>query len=210
MTRITIIGSGNMARGIATRALTGGHDVQILARELSKAQALGRELAVPMTGTITDVLEGHIVVLALPYDAALSVVEELGSKLGGKIVLDITNPVDFVSFAGMVTPADSSAAQELARRAPPSASVVKAFNTTFAGTLISGEVAGHPLDVFIAGDDPDTKAVVAAVIQSSELRPVDVGDLHMARYLEGLGFLHMSIQTTQGGNFATGLKVLGT
>jgi predicted dinucleotide-binding enzyme len=206
---ITIIGAGNMARGIALRALSGGHDIQILAREALKAKALGEEIGVFSTGSISEALSGDIVVLAVPYEAALAVVEELGDRLADKIVLDISNPVDFSTFAGLVTPADSSAAQEIARRTPSTASVVKAFNTTFAGTLITGEVEGHALDVFIAGDDADSKANVAALLESCELRPVDVGDLHMARYLEGLGFVHMCIQTAHGGSFATGLKVIG-
>lgn len=198
-----------MARGIAVRVLSGGHDVQILAREALKAKALGEDIGVSSTGGISEALSGEVVVLAVPYEAALSVVEELGDRLADKIVLDISNPVDFATFAGLVTPVDSSAAQEIAGRTPQTASVVKAFNTTFAGTLVSGEVEGHALDVFIAGDSADSKTVVGALLESCGLRPVDVGDLHMARYLEGLGFVHMSIQTTHGGSFATGLKVLG-
>jgi predicted dinucleotide-binding enzyme len=209
MSRITIIGAGNMARGIAGRALAGGHDVQILARDPERAQALGHDLDASSTGGLDEVPSGDIVFLAVPYEAALSVVRDLGDRLAGKIVVDITNPVDFATFTGMVTPADTSAGQEISRHLPPTASVVKAFNTTFAGTLASGEVVGQALDVFVAGDDADTKAAVAALIESSALRAIDVGGLHMARYLEGLGFLHMSIQTTQGGNFATGVKVLG-
>ena len=209
MSSITIIGAGNMARGIAGRALAGGHVVEIFARDLEKAKALGHDLNVSSTGGLDDVPAGDIVVLAVPYEAALNVVQQFGDRLADKTIVDITNPVDFSTFSGMVTPADTSAAQEVARQLPPSASVVKAFNTTFAGTLASGEVGGQPLDVFVAGDDPDTKAAVTALIESSGMRAVDVGDLHMARYLEGLGFLHMSIQTTQGGNFATGVKVLG-
>lgn len=99
-------------------------------------------------------------VLAVYYPDAQTAVEQYGDDLSGKVVVDITNPVN-EAFDGLVTPPDSSAAQELASRAA-GARVVKAFNTTFAGTLSEGRVAGQPLDVFIAGDDEDAKATVAS------------------------------------------------
>ena len=209
MTSISVLGSGNMARGIATRALAGGNDVQILDRDQAKATALAGELGGGTTGTLGDPLTGDIVVLALPYDAAAPAVRQYGDALAGKIVIDITNPVDFATFAGLVTPADSSAAQEIAKVAPSGAHVVKAFNTTFAGTLVAGQVDGQPVDVFIAGDDADAKAAVASFIESTGLRPVDVGDLSKAHYLEGLGYLHMGVQMIRGTNFATGIKLIG-
>ncbi|MGH9252529.1 MAG: NADPH-dependent F420 reductase [Acidimicrobiales bacterium] len=208
MTSISILGSGNMARGIGTRALAGGNDVQILDREPAKAGALAEELGAN-AGTLGDPLTGELVVLALPYDAAAPVVRQYGDALADKVIVDITNPVDFTTFAGLATPDDSSGAQEIAKVAPSGAQVVKAFNTTFAGTLVAGEVDGHSLDVFVAGDDADAKATVSSFIESAGLRPIDVGDLSRARYLEGLGFLHMGLQMTRGTNFATGIKLVG-
>ena len=197
MTSISILGSGNMARGIATRAIAGGTDVQILDRDASKAAALGDELGAK-SGQIGDVLMGDIVVLALPYGAVVPVVEQLGDALAGKILVDITNPVDFATFRALVTPNDSSGAQEIAKAAPADASVVKAFNTTFAGTLVDGQVDGQTLDVLIAGDDADAKAAVAQFVESAGLRPLDVGELPMAHWLEGLGLLHMGLQLSRG------------
>jgi predicted dinucleotide-binding enzyme len=101
-----------------------------------------------------------VVVLPTPYDAALDFAGIRGEELAGKVVVDITNPVDWTSFDRLVTPADSSAAEEIAARAP-GARVVKAFNTTFAATLVPGEVAGHQLDVFLASDDEAAKGTVA-------------------------------------------------
>jgi hypothetical protein len=64
--------------------------------------------------------------------------------------------------------------------------VVKAFNTTFAGTLVAGEVSGQPLDVLIAGDDNNAKQKVSQLVSDGGLRPVDVGPLHRAQQLEQL------------------------
>jgi predicted dinucleotide-binding enzyme len=100
---------------------------------------------------------GRIVVLAVPFDATKELVSGYGDALDGRIVIDITNPTDFTTFDSLVVGSGSSAAEEIAERAHPGATVVKAFNTTFAGTLAAGEVAGQPLDVFIASDSPDAR-----------------------------------------------------
>ncbi len=208
MSSISIIGSGNMARGIGTRALAGGNEVQILGRDASRAAALAEELGGAAAGAIGDDLIGDIVVLAVPYDAAFQVVGQYGSALVDKVVVDVTNPVDFATFSGLVVPADSSGAQEIARSAPDGAHVVKAFNTTFAGTLVPGEVEGQQLDVLVAGDDPGAKATLAELVDSAGMRPLDVGELAMARWLEGLGLLHMKLAVARE-NFSSGIKVVG-
>jgi predicted dinucleotide-binding enzyme len=85
---------------------------------------------------------------------------------------------------------------------------VKAFNTTFAGTLIAGEVSGTPLDVFVAGDDDDAKATVAGLVKDGGLTAIDAGPLKRARELEAAGLLHMAIQGPLGTGFGSALKVL--
>jgi 8-hydroxy-5-deazaflavin:NADPH oxidoreductase len=136
VTRVTIIGAGNMARGIATRLLAGGADVQILAPNAEEATSLAGELeggGGSVTGSgVQEPLAGDVVVLATPYDAALEVAGTRRNELAGKVVIDITNPVDWTSFDRLVTPADSSAAEEIAKHLAE-ARVVKAFNTTFGG-----------------------------------------------------------------------------
>lgn len=208
MSEVTIIGSGNMARGIGSRLVAGGNSVRILDRDPGKAAALADELRDGATaGTLGDPVEGDVVVLAIPYGAVEQVAERYASGLSGKVVVDITNPVDWDSFDRLVTPPDSSAAEEISRLLPE-ATVVKAFNTTFAGTLVEGEVAGQPLDVFVAADDPDAKQKVIGLVESGGLRPIDAGPLRRARQLEGLGFLHMTLQQSLGTGFASAVKII--
>ena len=78
--------------------------------------------------------------------------------------------------------------------APDGVPVVKAFNTVFAGTLVAGSVAGQPLDVFIAGDDEEARALVARLVRDGGMRPIEAGALARARELEALGYLHMVVQ----------------
>jgi NADPH-dependent F420 reductase len=204
---ITIIGTGNMARGIGTRALAAGHTVTLIGRDDGKAQSLAQELGGGATASAAgDLLSGDVVVLAVPYLGLRDVLEGYGDQLDGKVVVDITNPVDFATWEP-IRPAAGSAAEEIAS-ARPGAKVVKAFNTTFAGTLVGGQVGGHRLDVFIAGDDVEAKGIVQRLVDESGLRPVDVGPLRRARELEALGYLHISVQQPLATGFASAVKVV--
>ena len=100
-----------------------------------------------------------------------------------------------------------STAQEIAA-AWPKARVVKAFNTTFASTLVAGEVDGRQLDVLIASDDEDAKRTVAQLAGDGGLRAIDAGPLRRARELEARGFLHMAIQDSLGTEFSTAVMVV--
>ncbi len=204
---ITIIGTGNMSRGIASRALAGGHAVTLLGHAAGNADALASELSGDVrAGTVGDPLAGDVVVFAIPYGAIDDVVGRYGDQLSGKTIVDITNPVDFGSFTPLSLDAGSAAA-EIAEKAP-GANVVKAFNTTFAGTLVAGEVAGQPLDVFLASDDEAAKAAVRDLVESGGLRAVDAGALARAHELEALGYLHMAVQGGLGTGFASAVKVV--
>jgi 8-hydroxy-5-deazaflavin:NADPH oxidoreductase len=204
---ITIIGTGNMARGIATRALAGGHTVTLLGTEPEKAQALTGELTGNVrAGTVGDPISGDVVVLAVWYQALDDVLGRYGDQLAGKTVVDITNPVDLQTYEPLALEA-GSAAQEVAQKVP-GAKVVKAFNTTFAGSLVEGQVADQPLDVFVASDDDEAKAKVRELAEGAGLRVLDAGPLARARQLEGAGYLHMAIQPGLGGTYASALKIV--
>jgi 8-hydroxy-5-deazaflavin:NADPH oxidoreductase len=211
MSTISIIGSGSMAAAIGGLAAKAGHTVEVMSRDAAKARALAEQVGSGATaGTFGAAPAGDIVILAVPYPAVFDVVKQYGEELAGKLLVDVTNPVapDYTSF---VTPGDSFGAQEIAKVAPADADIVKAFNTQFSHVLAAGPVEGHPLDVFIAGDDAQAKARVSAFIESLGLRPMDTGPLLMARTLEyvcllSLGLLTHSIKNT---NFSIGVSLLG-
>jgi 8-hydroxy-5-deazaflavin:NADPH oxidoreductase len=209
---VSIIGAGSMGRGIGTRVVAGGNDVEFLDRDPSEAAALAQEVDGAGAGSAGASEgappRGEIVVFALPYGEVAGAVQQYGDAVAGKVVVDITNPVDFASFDRLVTPPDSSAAEEIAKLLPGGTPVVKAFNTTFAGTLVAGAVAGQQLDVFLASDDDDAKQKVAAFVTAGGLRPIDAGPLRRARQLEHLGFLHMALQNSLGSQYASTVKLL--
>jgi hypothetical protein len=211
---ITIIGPGNMGRAIGTRAVAGGHSVTFVGKTLESAQEAADEVrasakdGAQVSATTTDQVEpGDVVVLALWYGTNIEVAKQLADKLRGKTVVDIANPVNS-TYDGLVTAPDSSSAEDVAKAAGSETNVVKAFNTTYATTLRDGEVAGQPLDVFIAGDDEDAKNKVAQFVNDAGLRAVDAGPLSRARQIEGMQLLHIVTQNDLGTNYASTIKIL--
>ena len=206
---VTIIGTGNMARGIGSRVIAGGHDLTVVGKEAEKAQAVISDIGGEGSAAVADAdarIEGDVVVLAVYYPDARSFVEEHGDQLAGKVVVDITNPVN-ETFDDLVVPPDSSATAELGALAPD-ARFVKAFNTTFATTLREGEVSGQKLDVLIAGDDEQAKGSVAELARDGGLNAIDAGPEKRARELEALGLLHMGVQSTLGTGFSSAVKIV--
>ncbi|WP_427134963.1 NADPH-dependent F420 reductase [Pseudarthrobacter sp. S9] len=211
MTDITIIGSGNMARAIGTRAVAAGREVQILDRTPDNAAKLAAELGGNTTsGGLEEVPAGDIVVVALYFGPAKEVATHFGDTLSGKIVIEISNPVNTETFDSLVVEPGTSAAEQIAALLP-GALVVKAFNTTFAGPLTAGSAGGLSLDVFIASDSEQARNDVAAFAAAAGLRPLQVGGLHHARELEGLELLIMALQINpayESFNWGTSLKII--
>jgi predicted dinucleotide-binding enzyme len=208
---VTIVGAGNMAGGIASRLVEGGHTVALVDRNWQKASALAADLGGGKPGaaeaaSLDRALANPVIVLALPFAAARDFASANAAKLAGKIVVDITNPLN-ATYDGLVTAPGKSAAEEIANLLPKSR-VVKAFNTTFAGTLAAGRVDGHALDVFVAGDDAEAKKTVIAIVTDGKLRGIDAGGLSRARELEGLALLGITLQGPLGLGFQSAWKLV--
>ncbi|WP_029150655.1 NADPH-dependent F420 reductase [Microbacterium indicum] len=188
MATITIFGNGGYGQALDATLSKGGATIQHIVSSQKDEQ-----------------VEGDLVILAVPYAALEVIADTYGEKLAGKVVVDITNPVDFDTFDGLTVDAGSSAAAELQAKIP-AARVVKAFNTNFVATVASGEIAGEPTTVLAAGDDADAKATLIEAVTAAGLRGVDAGSLKRARELEALGFLQMTLaageKTSWTGGFA--------
>jgi 8-hydroxy-5-deazaflavin:NADPH oxidoreductase len=190
MALVSIIGTGTMGQAIAGVVGRSGNTVELLGQS---------DADKPVTG--------EVVVLAVPHGAVADIVAQRGEQLAGKVVVDITNPVDFETFDSLVVPADGSAAAEIAAALPRSR-VVKAFNTTFAATLASGTVGAQPTTVLIAGDDADAKSLLAGIVTAAGLRAIDAGSLRRARELESLGFLQITLAAGEKVPWTAGFGVV--
>jgi hypothetical protein len=209
--QISIIGAGRMGRGIAVRALAGQHAVRIVDKDKTRGARTAAEIRDKQPGA--DVQPGgddaiaaaSIVVLALRYPITTEVAAQYAGVLDGKVVIDMANPAD--ASYDPATSTGTSAAEELAARIPK-ARVVKAFNTTFAATLMDGRADGQSLDVFIASDDAQARKAVAEFAASAGMHPVDVGPLRRARALEAFQILHMSLQQEMPSPWHSAIKIL--
>nr|WP_090273538.1 NAD(P)-binding domain-containing protein [Mycolicibacterium komanii]CRL66452.1 reductase [Mycolicibacterium komanii] len=203
MNGITIVGTGNMARTIGTLAVRGGNAVEIVGRDRAKAAALASALGVgATTGEFGAAPAGDIVIVAVRYADVVPVVTQYGEALADKVIIDISNPFN-ADADGLEIADDTSIAQEVAKAAPANARVVKAFNTVFGHVLEKGQTP----DVLFAGDDAPAKAVVSTFITSLGLRPLDVGDLNMAHWLEGAGLILMGLARNGMDNYDIALGV---
>jgi predicted dinucleotide-binding enzyme len=201
MSSISIIGTGNMARAIGALAVAAGNTVEVIGRDRSKAADLATTLGgSTTTGEFGAAPAGDIVIVALRYADVVPVVTQYGNALADKVIVDISNPFN-ADADGLALPADTSIAQEVAKAAPAGARVVKAFNTVFGHVLEKGRT----LDVFMAGDDAQAKARVSEFIASLGLRPLDVGGLTMAHWLEGTGLVLMGLARHGLDNFDVAL-----
>ncbi|WP_415937346.1 NADPH-dependent F420 reductase [Streptomyces sp. 039-1] len=202
MSSISIIGTGNMARTIGARAMAGGNTVEVMGRDQSKATDLATTLGGDTTtGEWGTAPAGDIVIVALLHDGVVPAIIQYGDALAGKVIVDISNPFNS-TFDGLAHREETSIAQEVSKAAPAGAVVVKAFNTVFRQVLEKGRP-----DVFIAGDDAPAKARVEAFVESLGLRPLDVGGLTMAHWLEGAGVLTVGLANHGVGNLDFALSI---
>ena len=201
MTTISIIGSGNMATAIGTRAVKHGHTVELMSRDAAKARALADRIGSGATvGTYGARPAGDIVIVAVLHAGAVDVVAHYGDALAGKILVDITNPFN-ADASGVVTTVGNSVSEQIAAAAPEGVHVVKAFNTIFGGVLADDK----PLDAFFAGDSAEAKARVAAFLESLDMRARDAGGLAMAHALEWAGILLVGL-ANNGAGFDVALR----
>ncbi len=189
MASFTIIGTGNMGTAIASVLTDGGSSVINIAHE--------------QVGTV----DGDVVILAVPHPAVADVLATYGDQLTGKVVVDITNPVNFETFDGLVVAAGSSFAADLAAKLPNS-TVLKAFNTNFASTLASKKVGDAQTTVLIAGDDAAAKASLASALEAGGLSAIDAGSLKRAHELEAIGFLQITLAAGEKISWTGGFAVV--
>lgn len=200
---IAIIGAGNVGKALGLASTRAGHSVTISDAESGHADEAAEQVGARSAGANSHdaVSDADAVILAVPFDAVESIIHDVGSALNGKIVVDVTN-----RFSGGQLSAPSNA--ELIQQMTDG-SVIKAFNTIFAAKQADPEVDGVILDGFVAGDDERAKAKVLELVESLGFRPIDAGPLAMARALEGMGALNISLNMTNEWPWQTGWKLLG-
>jgi 8-hydroxy-5-deazaflavin:NADPH oxidoreductase len=205
---IGIVGAGNMGRSIVTQLAKTGEDVSLADRNPGKAEAVVAEIAGDgvRAADVSDALASDVVVLALWYPGTTDFAGEHAAELDGKIVVDISNPLDESWIRLGIDPSTSSA-ERLAEQLPGSR-VVKAFNTTHAPALAEGQIDAIALDVLLASDDDAAKSRVSELVKAAGLRPIDAGRLDNARLLERLTAFQIELSQRYGLDYRLSFKLL--
>ena len=186
MTTTAILGLGNMGKGLAKR-LAGKTQLVLGASNPAAAGEFAASVGATVIDYKTAALAADLVVLALPYGAALELAGRL--PLSGKIVLDITNPLK-ADFSGLTIGHTTSAAEEI-QAAVPGAKVVKGYNTIFASLFDTPASATANVPVFLAGNDDAAVDVVAELVKASGFAVEKVGGLDGARLVEPVAMLNI-------------------
>ena len=193
----------NVGQALATASVRAGHAVTITSTTPGEAQRVAAAVsAKAVASNRAAVADAEAVILAVPFDAVSAIAHELGSALDGKVLIDVTN-----RFAPEQLDGPSNA--ELIQQMAPNARVVKAFNTIFASHQAEPVIDGIQLDGFVAGDNAAAKQQVLALVGSLGFRPIDAGSLAMARALEGMATLNISLNATNSWPWQSGWKLLG-
>lgn len=192
--KIGIIGTGNVGRALGS-GLRKKHEVRFGSRDPAKAEPV-EGIPVGSRGEVASWAEA--VILAVPYAAIRDTVKAIGpDALDGKVLVDSTNAI---GAAGLAVGFETSGAEEL-QRLVPAASVVKAFNTVFAGLMATGTTGDERISLFVAGDDESAKRTVMDLGADIGFDPVDAGPLSSSRYLEPMGMemIHLAFGPTKMG-----------
>jgi NADPH-dependent F420 reductase len=201
MTSIAILGgTGQQGRGLAQRFAAAGIHVTVGSRDPQRARDTvaswghHRDL-VEVADNIAAVDQSDLTVLAIPFSSVDAILAELhGHFKNGSIVVDVTVPVTFAGGKmAMLEVAEGSATEHIRARLPSHVQLAAAFKTVPAHLLGSSD---EPLDCdeFVCADSDEARARAMALVQKLPgLRPVDVGPLSRARFVEHLTALAIAI-----------------
>jgi 8-hydroxy-5-deazaflavin:NADPH oxidoreductase len=209
--KIGILGSGyagqTLGRGFAAR----GHEVRIGTRDPGKLAAWLAEI-----GPLASVTSGtecarwaDLIVISIRGTAVEDVLRAAGSEhFAGKLVIDASDPLIFDSGRPGLFVGTTDSLGERVQRWLPEASVVKALNTVFAAVMVEPTLSGGDPDMFIAGNDPDAKRRVRALLGDFGWSVIDIGDIQNARWLEAMSLLWV-VYHHQTGKLNHAFKLVG-
>jgi hypothetical protein len=212
--RIAIIGgSGKEGQGLAIGWARAGQEIVIGSRALERAiraaekinQAAGRPVAKGMLNReAADA--GEIVILTVPYEAHETTLREIQPGLRGKILVDVTVPIDLEKPRRLRIPPGGSATEEAQTLLGPGTRVVAAFQNISYTQLGHGDAVD--CDVLVCGDDAHARQEVIKLAGLLGLRGLDAGPARNARVVEGLTVLLMEMNRRYKSRGA-GIRITG-
>jgi len=192
--KVGVLGSGSVAKTLASGFLKYGHDVTVGSRTPAKLADWAKDNPKGRAGTFSEAAAfGEIVVLAVKGNSAAEALRAAGAaNLAGKTVIEATNPLaDLPPTNGVLhfyTTLEDSQCERLQREFPD-AHFVKAFNSVGAPLMVNPQFAGGKPTMFICGNDDGAKKTVTAILDQFGFETEDLGKVEAARVIEPLCIL---------------------
>ncbi|MGE4072901.1 MAG: NADPH-dependent F420 reductase [Lysobacterales bacterium] len=198
---IAILGAGNVGQALAQNLGRIGHSVHFGVPDPQKHLEIAAHLGARIDSVNDAIAEAELVILAVPYAAALDIAVAV-PDWQGRILIDASNPIA-PGFAGLSVGTHTSAAEQVAERAR-NARVVKCFNVTGAENMANPGTGEGAVFMPVASDDDAARATVVALAESMGFDAIDAGALAAARYLEpfAMTWIHLAYARGQGRNWA--------
>jgi predicted dinucleotide-binding enzyme len=203
--KIAVLGTGSVGQALSSRLASLGHELVMGTRDVaaSLARTTPDGWGNPAIGTWATqhpeiklvsyaeaaAFSDSIIVHAMNGFAAIDSLKQAGeAHLAGKILIDITNPLDFSKgFPPSLFISNTDSLGEQIQAAFPALKVVKTLNTMSNPVMVNPAMVPGDHSVFVSGNDAEAKAVVAEILKSfgwAERNIIDLGDISTARGTE--------------------------
>jgi predicted dinucleotide-binding enzyme len=190
--KVGIIGSGDVGKKLGDSFVDLGHSVKIGTRDASKlAEWASKHGTRASAGSFADAAAfGDIIVIATSWAGTASALDMANPKnMAGKIVIDVTNPLDFSTMPPKLAVGNTDSAGEIVQRLLPEARVVKAFNIVGNPHMYKPNFSEGRPTMFICGNDDSAKKMVTDLLTSFGWESIDIGGIEGSRLLEPLAML---------------------
>ncbi len=193
--KVAIIGLGNIGKTIAQNTVKGNRPIFIASREDADAKEIAQELGSLATPTNTSeaIKNADIIVLSVWFNTIQELLNQYGSELQGKIIIDPSNPIapdENGGFKKIIGETESAGVLN-ALMVPEGATLVKAFGSLGAASLaVSAYQSPEKAALFYATDDSSVDAIVEEFIHDNGFDAVKVGGLDQSIRIEVFGDLH--------------------
>ncbi len=215
MTVAVLGGTGKEGSGLVLRWAQAGYRMLIGSRDAERAAAKADELNAQLGAEVIRGMSNEaaaaaadLVVLSVPYSAHRAILESVRTQVQGKILVDVTVPLQPPAIRTVYVPEGRSASLEAQALLGDGVRVVAAFQNISAAYLkeLDREVNS---DVLICGDDADAKEEVTHLVRAIPgTRAVDAGPLANAVAVEAMTPVLLSINKRYGIR-AAGIRITG-
>lgn len=207
-------GTGNEGSVLAMRWALHGYRVLIGSRDAAKAQARVAEFNAKLGGDYLvgmengeAVQQADVAVLTVPYSAHTATLESVKEQLQGKILVDVTVPIQPPKFRRVFVPEGKAAALEARAILGDNVRIVSAFQNVSHEKLAALD-SPVDCDILITGDDAEAKKEVIKLVEAAGMRGLDAGPLDNAVAAEALTPVLLYINKTYGVHGA-GIRITG-